>query len=80
LTIDNSTLTVSSGTLMSNGQHRLSGVIPRSKEIELKLPYVCPGTNITRTVTHRGKIDAMFNYLIRVLFSSINDPGVSNKK
>jgi hypothetical protein len=27
LTIDNSTLTVSGGTLMSNGQHRLSGVI-----------------------------------------------------
>jgi hypothetical protein len=54
-------------------------VIPRSKETELKLPYVCLGSHITRTVTHRGKTDAMFDYLIRVLFSYINDQGVSKK-
>jgi hypothetical protein len=30
-------------------------------------------------MTHRGKTDAMFDYLIRVLFSYINDPGVSKK-
>jgi hypothetical protein len=46
-------------------------VIPRSKESEPKLPYVCPGSHITRT--------AMFDYLIRVSFSYINDPGVSKK-
>jgi hypothetical protein len=36
---------------------------------------VCPGSYITYTVTHHGKTDAMFNYLNRVLFSYINDPG-----
>jgi hypothetical protein len=46
---------------------------------ELKLPYVCLGSHITRTVTHRGKTDAMFDYLIRVLFYYINDQGVSKK-
>jgi hypothetical protein len=55
-------------------------VILRSKEIEPKLPYVCPRSHITCTVTHRGKIDAMFDYLNRVLFSYINDPEVSKKK
>jgi hypothetical protein len=38
---------------------------------------VCPGSYITHTTTHHGKRDAMFNYLNRVLFSYINDPGVS---
>jgi hypothetical protein len=50
-------------------------VIPQSKETKLKLRYVCPGSYITYTVTHHGKTDAMFNYLNRVLFSYINDPG-----
>jgi hypothetical protein len=54
-------------------------VIPRSKETESKLPYVCPGSHITHTMTNHGKTDAMFDYLIRVLFSYINDPGVSKK-
>jgi hypothetical protein len=44
-------------------------IIPRSKETELKLPYVCPGSYITRTMTHHGKTDAMLDYLNRVLFS-----------
>jgi hypothetical protein len=52
-------------------------VMPQSKEVELKLPYVCPGSHITHTTTHHGKTEAMFNYLNRVLFSYINDPGVS---
>jgi hypothetical protein len=30
-------------------------------------------------MTHHGKIDAMSDYLIGVLFSYINDPGVSKK-
>jgi hypothetical protein len=54
-------------------------VIPQSKETKPTLPYVCPGSHITRTVTHHGKTDAMFDYLIRVLFSYINDPWVSKK-
>jgi hypothetical protein len=54
-------------------------VVPQSKETEPKLPYVCTGSHITHTSTHHGKIDAMFDYLIRVLFSYINDPGVSKK-
>jgi hypothetical protein len=54
-------------------------VISRSKETKLKLAYVCPGSHITRTMTHRGKTDAMFNYLNKVLFSYINDPWVSKK-
>jgi hypothetical protein len=37
-------------------------VIPRSKETELKLPYVCPGSYITCTMTHHDKSDAMFDY------------------
>jgi hypothetical protein len=28
---------------------------------------------------HHGKIDAMFDYLNRVLFSYINDPGISKR-
>jgi hypothetical protein len=55
----------------------LDSVIPWSKETEPKLPYMYPRSDITCTVTHHGKIDAMFNYLNRVLFSYINDPGVS---
>jgi hypothetical protein len=55
-------------------------VKPRSKETEPKLPYVCIRSHITCTMTHHGKTDAMFNYLIRVIFSYINDPGVSKKK
>jgi hypothetical protein len=54
-------------------------VIPWSKETEPKLPYVCPGSYITRMVTHHGKTDAMFDYLNRVLFSYINDLGVSKR-
>jgi hypothetical protein len=54
-------------------------IIPWSKEIELKLPYVCPESYITHMVTHHGKIDVMFDYLNRVLFSYINDPGVSKR-
>jgi hypothetical protein len=54
-------------------------VKPRSKETEPKLPYVCTRSHITCTVTHRGKTDAMFNYLNRVIFSYINDLGVSKK-
>jgi hypothetical protein len=30
--------------------------------------------------THHGKTDAMYDYLNTVLFSYINDPGVSKKK
>jgi hypothetical protein len=55
-------------------------VIPRSKETELNLPYVCPGNHIARMTTHHGKTDAMYDYLNTVLFSYINDPGVSKKK
>jgi hypothetical protein len=55
----------------------MSTVIPRSKEAEPKLPYVCPGSHITRMPTHHGKTNAMFDYLNRVLFSYINDLGVS---
>jgi hypothetical protein len=50
-------------------------VIPHSKE--LKLLYMCLGSHITRMVTHHGKIDAMFDLINRVLFSYINDLGVS---
>jgi hypothetical protein len=34
---------------------------------------------VTRTATHHDKIDAMFDYLNRVLFSYINDSEVSKK-
>jgi hypothetical protein len=54
-------------------------VIPRSKESEPKLPYVCSGSHITHILTHRGKTYAMFDYLNKVLFSYINDPSVSEK-
>jgi hypothetical protein len=54
-------------------------LITPSKETKPKLPYVSPGSHITRTVTHRGKTDAMFDYLKRVLFSYKNDSGVSKK-
>jgi hypothetical protein len=37
-------------------------VVPHSKETEPKLPYVCPGSNITRMTTHLGKTNAMFDY------------------
>jgi hypothetical protein len=57
----------------------LVSIIPRSKEAELKLPYVCPGSYITRTATHHDKIDAMFDYLNRVIISYINDPRVSKR-
>jgi hypothetical protein len=40
---------------------KLLGVIPRSKETKPKLPYLCRGSYITHTVTHHGKIDAMFD-------------------
>jgi hypothetical protein len=33
-------------------------VIPWSKEAKPKLPYVCPGSYITHTMTHHGKTDA----------------------
>jgi hypothetical protein len=54
-------------------------VIPRSKETEPKLPYMCLGSHITCMMTHHCKIDAMLNYLNRALISCINDPGVSKK-
>jgi hypothetical protein len=54
-------------------------IIPWSKETEPKLPYVCPASYVTCTVIHHGKTDAMFNYLNRVLFSYINDQGVSKR-
>jgi hypothetical protein len=54
--------------------------IPRSEETEPKLPYVCSGSHITRTAIHHGKTDAMFDYLNKVLFFYINDPGVLKKK
>jgi hypothetical protein len=57
----------------------LVNVIPWSKEAELKLPYVYPGSYIACTMTHHGKIDAMFNYLNRAVFSYINDSGVSKR-
>jgi hypothetical protein len=41
-------------------------VICQSKETELEIPYMCPGSYITRMVTHHGKTDAMFDYLSRV--------------
>jgi hypothetical protein len=37
------------------------GCHTRVQRTEPKLPYVCPGRHITRTGTHHGKIDAMFN-------------------
>jgi hypothetical protein len=37
-------------------------VIPWSKETELQLPYMCTRSYITCTMTHHGKIVAMFNY------------------
>jgi hypothetical protein len=51
-------------------------VIPLSKETKPKLPHMCPRSYIARTATHHGKIDAMFDYSNRVLFSYINGPGV----
>jgi hypothetical protein len=57
----------------------ISFVIARSKEAEPKIPYVCLGSHITRTATHHGKTDVMFIYLNRVLFSYINDLGLSKK-
>jgi hypothetical protein len=57
----------------------ISLVIPQFKEAEPKLPYVCPESYITCTVTHHGKTDAMFDYLNRVIISIINDPRVSKR-
>jgi hypothetical protein len=54
-------------------------VIFQSKEAEPKHPYVCLGSYITCTMTHHGKTDAIFDYLNRVLFSYINDLGVSKR-
>jgi hypothetical protein len=54
-------------------------VIPRSKETEPKHPHMFLGSDITHMATHHSKTDAMYNYLNRVLFSYINDPGVSKK-
>jgi hypothetical protein len=46
-------------------------VIPRLKEAEPKLPYMCPESHFTCTVIHCVKIDAMFDYLDRVKISYI---------
>jgi hypothetical protein len=54
-------------------------VIPRSKETEPKLPYMCPGSYITHMMTHHGNTYAMYDYLNRVLFPYINEPGVSKR-
>jgi hypothetical protein len=37
-------------------------VIPQSKAVEPKLLYGHPESYITRTMTHHGKTDAMFDY------------------
>jgi hypothetical protein len=50
-------------------------VIPRFKEVEPKLPYMCPGSYIAHMVIHCGKIDAMFDYLNRVNISYIMTKG-----
>jgi hypothetical protein len=50
-------------------------VIPRLKEAEPKLSYMCPESHFTRTVIHCVKIDAMFDYLDRVKISYIMTQG-----
>jgi hypothetical protein len=37
-------------------------IIPQSKAVEPKLLYGRPESYITRTMTHHGKTDAMFDY------------------
>jgi hypothetical protein len=65
---------------VSYGQHSSDTTChTQSKKVEPKLPYMCLGSYITRTMTHHGKTDAMFDYLNRVIISYINDPMVSKR-